>query len=128
LAPTFSLNENVTEFFVSGPYTCSEQGISSGWSDVYGNDLDCQWLDVTGLEPGDYQLYIAVNSERLFHEMSFENNDATIQLTLTAEQLAYTPTPISNTPISNTPPPKVSAASVLSSIFVIILAAIVIVM
>jgi hypothetical protein len=105
-----------------GPYTCSEQGISSGWSDVYGNDLDCQWLDVTGLEPGDYQLYIAVNSERLFHEMSFENNDATIQLTLTAEQLAYTPTPI-----SNTPPPKVSAASVLSSIFAIILAAIVIV-
>jgi hypothetical protein len=34
----------------AGPakYTCSNQGISVGWSDVYGSYLDCQWIDVTG--------------------------------------------------------------------------------
>ncbi len=100
-----------------GPYSCSEQGVSSGWSDVYGNDLDCQWLDVTGITPGDYQLYIAVNNERLFHEMSFENNEAIIPITLTADQLAYKPTPISTL----TPVAKTSGASVIGVISVVII-------
>src|SRR5262249_12675121 len=33
-------------------YTCDNQGIQSGWSDVYGNDLDCQWIDITDVAPG----------------------------------------------------------------------------
>jgi hypothetical protein len=50
-------------------YTCSNQGISRGWYDEYYaywlNDsylgLDCQWIDITDVEPGTYTLRVAVN-------------------------------------------------------------------
>ena len=28
-------------------HTCTQPGIQRGWSDYYGADLDCQWIDVT---------------------------------------------------------------------------------
>ena len=37
-------------------YDCVFQGLSAGWADVYSSDLDCQWLDVTGVPEGDYLL------------------------------------------------------------------------
>lgn len=42
-------------------YTCFNQGLKVGWSDTYEEQLDCQWIDVTGLEPGDYTLRMEVN-------------------------------------------------------------------
>lgn len=42
-------------------YTCSNQGISAGWQDVYGGYLDCNWIDITDVPPGDYTLRISVN-------------------------------------------------------------------
>ena len=49
----------VTVQAVKGPdiacskkYDCSNQGIQKGWSDLYGNALDCQWLDITGVPSG----------------------------------------------------------------------------
>ena len=45
----------------TGNFTCSNQGISTGWQDVYGGYLDCQWIDVTGVPDGDYTLRISVN-------------------------------------------------------------------
>jgi len=49
----------------AGPakYTCSDQGISVGWQDVYGKYLDCQWLDVTGVPSGNYILRVTINAE-----------------------------------------------------------------
>lgn len=44
-----------------GNYTCSNQGISVGWQDTYGDHLDCQWIDVTDVAEGSYTLRIAVN-------------------------------------------------------------------
>jgi hypothetical protein len=44
-----------------GGYSCSNQGISSGWQDVYGGHLDCNWIDITDVPPGDYVLRISVN-------------------------------------------------------------------
>lgn len=55
-------------------YSCDEQSIQAGWSDLYGNALDCQWLDVTGIAPGDYRLRVIANPGRAFEELSFENN------------------------------------------------------
>jgi hypothetical protein len=44
-------------------YDCDFQGISVGWGDRYGFDLDGQWVDVTGIAPGDYTLVVTVNPE-----------------------------------------------------------------
>ncbi|HEU4408804.1 MAG TPA: lysyl oxidase family protein [Polyangiaceae bacterium] len=63
-------------------YSCEEQGIQPGWSDLYGNALDCQWLDITDLAPGDYQIEVALNPARAFEEVSFENNVARVPVTI----------------------------------------------
>jgi hypothetical protein len=42
-------------------YTCANQGISVGWADTYGSYLDGQWLDITGVAPGNYWLRVIVN-------------------------------------------------------------------
>ena len=44
-------------------YTCGNQGISVGWEDIYGGYLDCQWLDVTDVPPGNYTLRVIVNAK-----------------------------------------------------------------
>lgn len=42
-------------------YTCYNQGLALGWSDTYEANLDCQWIDVTGVPPGEYTLRMEVN-------------------------------------------------------------------
>jgi len=61
---------------------CSAQGIQVGWSDVYGNDLDCQWLDVTDVPAGTYRLRIRANVLRKFHEENLENNAVIVLVTI----------------------------------------------
>jgi hypothetical protein len=63
-------------------YDCFNQGIQAGWSDVYTNNLDCQWLDITGIPGGDYLLQVEVNPGRAFEEADFGNNVATIPVKL----------------------------------------------
>ena len=66
-------------------YTCSNQGISVGWQDVYRSSLDCQWLDITGVPPGMYELRVTINPERVLTEASYENNTASVFLVLYAD-------------------------------------------
>lgn len=49
------------EFGPSQGYDCDFQGLSSGWGDVYDRSLDGQWVDVTGVPAGTYQLVVSVN-------------------------------------------------------------------
>ena len=63
-------------------FDCSNQGIQAGWSDLYGNTLDCQWLDITDVPPGDYQIEVSVNPNRAFEEISLANNKATVAVTI----------------------------------------------
>jgi len=63
-------------------YDCFNQGIQAGWSDLYGNALDCQWLDITDVAAGDYQLQVQVNPGHAFEEVSFDNNTATVDVTI----------------------------------------------
>jgi len=61
-------------------HTCTQPGIQRGWSDYYGADLDCQWIDVTDVPAGRYWLRIEVNSGRSLPESTHENNVATVQI------------------------------------------------
>ena len=63
-------------------YDCDYQGISAGWQDIYTKNLDCQWLDVTGLKPGNYTLRLTVNHLRKFTESNYRNNSASIPVTI----------------------------------------------
>lgn len=59
-------------------YSCANQGISAGWSDLYGNSLDCQWLDITGVPAGDYQIRVTLNPDDVFQEVTTDNNTSVV--------------------------------------------------
>lgn len=58
-----------------GASTCDAQGIQKGWTDLYARDLDCQWLDITGIAGDQWYCYeVCTNYARNFQEYSFDNN------------------------------------------------------
>ncbi len=63
-------------------YSCEFQGISRGWYDAYHSGLDCQWIDVTDVPPGDYRLQVRINPARVLREKRYDNNDAVVDVTL----------------------------------------------
>lgn len=63
----------------------SEQGIQRGWADDYYPDLPCQWIDVTDVAPGDYMLRVAINYEQRIEELSYDNNVASVPVTIPAD-------------------------------------------
>lgn len=64
----------------------SNQGISVAYADVYHFTLDCQWIDVTDVKPGNYVLEDEVNPERLFEESNYANNASAIPVVVPARQ------------------------------------------
>jgi hypothetical protein len=56
--------------------SCGFQGISAGWADIYHRDLDCQWIDITGVPEGRYILEVHVNPARALEEGNYDNNVA----------------------------------------------------
>lgn len=64
-------------------YTCDYQGIQRNWQDVYSRDLDCQWVDVTDVPPGEYQLRIRVNTEHILNETNYANNEIVVPVSIT---------------------------------------------
>jgi len=65
-----------------GRYTCENQGIQRGWSDIYDSSLDCQWIDVTDVTPGEYMLQVAINHEHVLPEASYDNNTVAVAVTV----------------------------------------------
>ncbi|MGQ0835028.1 MAG: lysyl oxidase family protein [Gammaproteobacteria bacterium] len=63
-------------------YTCSFQGISAGCADVYGSDLGCQYLDVTGVPPAQYQLRVTIDPFGRIAELSDSNNVVSVAVTI----------------------------------------------
>ena len=70
----FCLLDSVKYDSTAGPakFTCTYQGISAGWGDVYGSGLDCQWLDVTAFR-GDYILRVTINPDGALAEDTSNN-------------------------------------------------------
>lgn len=52
----------------SNGYICSNQGITSGWGDLYDRQLDGQWIDITGVPEGDYIVRATINAAGSFDE------------------------------------------------------------
>ena len=65
-------------------YTCANQGVQVGWADWYPGTLDCQWIDVTDVPPGDYLLHVFWNPDRLMPETTLDDNAGTIEITIPA--------------------------------------------
>ncbi|XP_037912970.1 lysyl oxidase homolog 3B [Hermetia illucens] len=85
---SFCLEDNQCLPGIEPRYACAnygDQGISVNCSDIYRYNIDCQWVDITEMDFGDYTLKIAVNPEFKVAEMSFDNNAAICKLTYTQQ-------------------------------------------
>jgi lysyl oxidase len=72
----------------SSGYDCDYMGITAGWEDVYDKSLDCQWLDITGVPPGNYLLKVTVNPRRMFSEGNYANNVTVVPVTIPGARAA----------------------------------------
>ena len=74
-----------------GNYNCSviEQGISSGWTDVYGKHLDGMWINIPpNTCNGNYYIVMEVDKNNIFLEEDETNNYTAVPVTLTLQQPA----------------------------------------
>lgn len=67
-------DERVVTGAPSSGYDCTDQGLSVGWSDVYAASLDCQFIDVTEVPPGDYWIRVEVNPSGAVAESRLDND------------------------------------------------------
>jgi hypothetical protein len=63
-------------------YDCDFQGISAGWGDDYPSRLDGQWVDVTDVPPGDYELVVTVNPAGRIREIGDAPNVVSVPVRL----------------------------------------------
>jgi hypothetical protein len=61
-----------------------KMGISVGWGDRYGYTFPLQWVDITGLAPGQYRLTATVDEQNYYRESNESNNTTWVILQLNA--------------------------------------------
>ncbi|MBS1637583.1 MAG: T9SS type A sorting domain-containing protein [Bacteroidetes bacterium] len=69
-------------------YSCSNMGITNGCGDIYSAGLDCQWVDITDVDTGQYVLATKVNWDQSpdalgNYELTYTNNWAQVCLRIT---------------------------------------------
>ncbi|XP_058813140.1 lysyl oxidase homolog 2B-like [Topomyia yanbarensis] len=83
---SFCLEDNQCLPGTEPKYACAnygDQGISVNCADIYRHNIDCQWVDISELDFGQYTLRIAVNPEFKVPEISYDNNAAICSLLYT---------------------------------------------
>ncbi|KAM8973384.1 lysyl oxidase homolog 1 isoform 3-T3 [Pelodytes ibericus] len=73
---SFCLEDTTCDFGNLKRYACTShtQGLSPGCYDTYNADIDCQWIDITEVKPGNYILKVVVNPKYSVLESDFTNN------------------------------------------------------
>lgn len=85
-----ALMDASTAYIALPPLECGsrEQGINSGFADYYGAKLADQWIDITDVPWGEYQLAIVVDPNNLIMESNEDNNHLSMPLTYSEESVA----------------------------------------
>uniref|UniRef100_A0A4W6FSX1 Lysyl oxidase homolog n=1 Tax=Lates calcarifer TaxID=8187 RepID=A0A4W6FSX1_LATCA len=63
--------------------TAHTQGLGPGCYDTYHANIDCQWIDITDVPPGNYILNGGVNPSQLVQESDFSNNEVNCDIRYT---------------------------------------------
>nr|XP_014350728.1 PREDICTED: protein-lysine 6-oxidase isoform X2 [Latimeria chalumnae] len=73
---SFCLEDTTCDYGYYRRYACTAhtQGLSPGCYDTYNADIDCQWIDITDVKPGNYILKVSVNPSYLVPESDYSNN------------------------------------------------------
>ncbi|XP_077862611.1 lysyl oxidase homolog 3A-like [Saccoglossus kowalevskii] len=80
---SFCLEDTHCDIGVSKHYSClnyGDQGISVNCIDEYKHTIDCQWIDISDIEPGFYILRVHVNPNVFVAESDYSNNDVLCNL------------------------------------------------
>ncbi|XP_010889951.1 lysyl oxidase-like 5b [Esox lucius] len=70
-------------------YACTAhtQGLSPGCHDTYAANIDCQWIDISDVPPGNYVLRVIVNPNYHVQESDYSNNGVRCDVTYTGMQV-----------------------------------------
>uniref|UniRef100_A0A0B6Z7H0 protein-lysine 6-oxidase n=1 Tax=Arion vulgaris TaxID=1028688 RepID=A0A0B6Z7H0_9EUPU len=80
---SFCLEDTTCDKGIKPQYNCrgfADQGLSVNCSDNYMYDIDCQWIDISDIKPGEYTFLMAVNPSMLVAESDFDNNIVSCRL------------------------------------------------
>ena len=89
---SYCLEDSICTHGTNTHFRCylSNQGISVNCGDLYGSDLECQWIDITDVPGGEYTVRQRVNPQRLAVESDYKNNEITCKISLQSNRYFYT--------------------------------------
>ena len=87
---SFCLEDSICDIGASARFSCrSGQGISVNCGDLYGNYLDCQWIDISDVRSGRYTVRQFVNPTRESFESDYLNNEISCTIDLYVERRLF---------------------------------------